>query len=113
MRKYMVEHRAGEWLGPIDWSYDFYKYSSVNEKSIQRRIDMLKTLEENPDRYEATTDGGVPKIGWGKVVKIGMFDGWPYWEPTPFIGIRHKGSLPHIEKASVFAICAIREIKEV
>lgn len=32
-----------------------------------------------------TTDGGWPRCGWGDVLDVGMYDGWPYWKPVPSV----------------------------
>ena len=93
MRYETVTQRIGEYLGPIDWSYDFTKHDwgpsrgGVNPQVSRTRIELLRTLEANPAAYIATTDGGSPKVGWKQVLAVGMYDGWPFWSPTPSVQI--------------------------
>jgi len=82
----------GECLGPIDWDYDFRPHFNCycetennKDKRCERYKEMLKKLEQNPEKYQATTDGGYPRCGWSDVVKVGMYDGWPYWRPVPSV----------------------------
>lgn len=84
----MVAKRIGEFVGPVDWDYDFLRHDwnhggSINPDINRRSIDILRELVANPDkdwRYRGR-----------KVVEIGMYDGWPYWQPTP--AIRYDGPL--------------------
>lgn len=92
MRTETVTRNVGEYLGPVDWSYDFafhFKGMSFREgeleKYIAQKVEWLRTLENNPDAYEATTDGGCPKFGWHRICAVGMYDGWPYWRPVPSV----------------------------
>ena len=61
---------------PIDWNYDFYahgwdkKGGSINPQHITDCIGRLRLLEVG--EYEATTDGGWPRIGWGEVLDTDM-----------------------------------------
>lgn len=86
--------RVGEYLGPVDWNYDFASHGwnktggSSNPDLIPGYIARLKQLEGDPDAYQATTDGGWPRVGWGKVLQVGMYDGWPYWRPVPSVLIQ-------------------------
>jgi hypothetical protein len=110
-----VEVREGELLGPIDWDYDFAAHGSgqggsMFPKRLQENIERLRTLEAGIARgevWEATTDGGVPRCGWGRVLAIGMYDGWPYWQPVPSVLI--AGSLG-AEWSSVSSLSDIREV---
>lgn len=85
--------RVGEYLGCVDWSYDFQAHGwdrtgGMNPGFIGPCVERLrrleKALQEGRD-FEATTDGGWPRCGWGKVVMVGMWDGWPYWKPVPSV----------------------------
>jgi len=96
MKTYQVTIRKGELLGPIDWNYDFREhYKGIyncgtpesHEEMFQRAMTILHMLEDNPDKYEATTYGGWPRCGWGRILHIGMYDGWPYWKPLPSVFI--------------------------
>lgn len=91
MKTRTVTERIGEYLGPVDWSYDFSQHAwsenhgGINPKVIEQTRGMLRILEECPDEYEATIDGGWPKMGWKQVLQVGMYDGWPFWKPTPSV----------------------------
>jgi len=57
----MVEERIGEYMGPVDWSYDFASHftgCSDREERCKQAVEWLTTLDANPRDYEATTDGG-------------------------------------------------------
>lgn len=81
--------QVGEHLGPIDWTYDFAahgwteSHGGINPALIPAMIERLKQLEHG--EWQATTDGGWPRCGWGKVIAVGMYDGWPHWKPTPSV----------------------------
>lgn len=73
----------GEYLGPVDWSFDFEGFSStINPQCVKQATDMLHELKIGD---LATTDGGWPRVGWNKVIQIGMYDGWPFWKPVPSV----------------------------
>ncbi len=82
MKTRTVSIREGEWLGPIDWDAEWP--FEVDEKTRKA----LREIEANPEDFEITTDGGWPRIGWGQVFHVGMWDGWPYWRPGPAITMR-------------------------
>lgn len=86
----------GECLGPIDWSFDFeafykpfYNCSTPGRHAecLKRALEILHALEAHPGVSEVTTDGGWPRCGWGEVLRVGMYDGWPYWKPVPSVCI--------------------------
>lgn len=89
MRLVTVTRRVGEYLGPVDWSYDFRSHFNnvcspdpVRDEICKKHVDNLRLLCSG-GRWEATTYGGWPRCGWGEVLQVGMYDGWPYWKPTP------------------------------
>lgn len=91
MRTRTVVEKIGEYLGPVDWSYNFDQHfetcGGMRDKAayIAQKLDWLRKLADDPTKYEATTDGGSPKFGWHDVVAVGMYDGWPYWRPVPSV----------------------------
>lgn len=98
MKTKTITVREGELLGPIDWSFDFREFykdvypaacngEKAHEEHFQRAMTILRMLEAEPDKYEATTDGGWPRCCWGNIAHIGMYDGWPYWKPIPSVFI--------------------------
>ena len=85
MKYRTVVEREGEYLGPVDWDFDFASIGSgMQDKYYQEKIAQLRRLE-NGKSYEATTDTGSPRVGWGKVLEVGMYDGWPFWRPVPSV----------------------------
>lgn len=99
MRTRWVEERIGEWLGPVDWSYDFDQHSWVgksggtNPQCIVEGIAQLRRMESEPGEWMYCPSG------WSSfsVVHVGMYDGWPFWAPTPAIG--YIGPLGSVEVA--------------
>ena len=97
MKTKTITVREGELLGLVDWDFDFKEFykdiyncgtPEQHEKMFQRSLTILKLLEQNPDKYEATTYGGWPRCGWGSILHVGMYDGWPYWKPVPSVCIQ-------------------------
>lgn len=78
-RTVTVTEREGEELGPIDWNHP----NLINLDPA--RIAVLRDAEQNPEAFEATADGGWPRVGWGQVLRVVMYDGWPYWKPMPTV----------------------------
>ena len=113
MKYRTVTEKVGELLGPVDWDYDFKKHyqghavSASKRKQCEKDIETLRLLAENPGEYEATTYGGMPRCGWGHVIAVGMYDGWPHWKPVPSVCI--QGVLGP-EWASFNRVTDIREV---
>lgn len=85
----MVEQREGELLGPVDWTYDFDTmawsdtHGGVNPEIIARGKETLKFVETGMAQGKSYT---VYCYGLEqKVISIGMYDGWPFWKPTPSV----------------------------
>lgn len=96
MKTRMVEERIGEYLGPVDWSYDFASHDwsdrrgGINPHRITEQVERLRAIADGLDHgqgWEATTDGGWPRVGWKRVIRVGMYDGWPHWRPVPSVQI--------------------------
>ena len=98
MKTKTITVREGELLSPIDWDFDFREFfkpiypaecngEEAHERHFQRAMTILRMLEKDSDKYEATTYGGWPRCGWGSILHIGMYDGWPYWKPIPSVFI--------------------------
>lgn len=87
--------RIGERVSDIDWSYDFRSHFDSMGCSVERRdercaerVAQLGAVEaafREGRKVEVTTDGGWPRVGWGVVLDVGMYDGWPYWRPVPCV----------------------------
>lgn len=79
MKTYTETRREGEYLGPIDWAGRDAWCVQLDDQ----QVGWLRAIEEKPEEYEVTTDGGWPRVGWRRVIRVGMYDGWPYWKPGP------------------------------
>lgn len=92
MKTRMVEQREGEWLGPVDWDYPFIDHmrgmsttdDAAKQAECDKKVAQLRKLVGGGN-WEATTDGGWPRVGYGPVLNVGMYDGWPYWRPVPSV----------------------------
>lgn len=92
MRSYTVTKFEGENLGPIDWSYDFRSHGaygcmcspeSVKDECCETHKSLLKQAEElfrSGKRVSVRISDW-----WHDLYDVGMYDGWPYWKPTPAI----------------------------
>src|SRR5689334_16365310 len=104
MKTRMVEERIGEWLGPVDWSYEFDQHSwvgrsgGVNPKCIAEGIAQLRRMEAEPGEWMYCPSGFTSF----RVVEVGMYDGWPFWKPTPAIG--YVGPLGGVEVAFFYSL---------
>ena len=88
MKTRTVTEHIGEHLGPIDWSFfESEKSGSLNPATLEAAKERLRQLEADPTAFVATTDGGWPRVGWKEVLRVGMYDGWPYWRPYPSVQI--------------------------
>ena len=92
MLRRTVTERIGEYLGPVDWSYNFLPhfdgYCGMDKEAYcQEHVVRLRRLSDEPERYLVSTYGGWPRI-WHELVHVGMYDGWPYWKPVPSVCTR-------------------------
>ena len=81
----------GEWLGPVDPGYDFTQHRTVNHDFAERGFAMILQMAEQGWRYSPCG------FSTSRVVRVGMYDGWPFWRPTPAIG--YIGPLDGVEVA--------------
>lgn len=75
--------RIGEWLGPVDWSFDFAAFTDrhLNGGDSTKAIAMLREIEDGLHRGERW---GIWEHGtMREVISVGMYDGWPFWTPRP------------------------------
>lgn len=87
--------RIGERVGDVDWSYNFRSHfdglCSTDERrdeACTKAVEVLRDIESDlraGKHIVATTDGGWPRCGWGRVIDVGMYDGWPFWKPVPSV----------------------------
>lgn len=103
--------RIGELLGPVDWSYDFDQHGwgpgrgGGNPECIREGKEVLRIVEQ------ALADGKrvtfTPSdFSAFEVVQCGMYDGWPFWQPTPYIG--YIGPLGVLEWTPFYNLCRSR-----
>ncbi len=72
MKTRMVEEREGEDMGPVDWEHPW----AVGKPAIWREA------EKDPGSFSYCESGGF----YAKpILRICMYDGWPYWKPGPAI----------------------------
>jgi hypothetical protein len=114
MKTRTVTERVGEYLGPVDWTYDFRQHfdsyctdDAGRQAACERAVATLKELELHPELYEVTTYGGWPRCGWGRIVWIGMYDGWPYWKPVPTVAY---STFLGVETACFNNITSVRKV---
>jgi len=62
----MVEERIGERMGEVDWSHPF----AADMPQIWR---------------DAAADPNGYLFNGRRILDICMYDGWPYWAPTPAV----------------------------
>ena len=100
MKTRMVEERIGEWLGPVDWAYDFSQHKTITTYFIDKGVAALRRIEEVSGRDDPALEGWrywPSGFNAFDVVCVGMYDGWPFWKPTPAIG--YIGPLRSVEVA--------------
>lgn len=68
MRTYQTTVREGEDMGPIDWSHEMAASKS----------DDWREAEKRPEDFVYGEFGHA-------IIKLCMYDGWPYWKPTPAV----------------------------
>ncbi len=78
--------REGELLGPIDWEYDFRQHftnigspESTKDEYYARAVERLRRISEPGEWQVYLSHGSI----WKDVYQVGMYDGWPFWKPTP------------------------------
>lgn len=86
----MVGERIGEYLGPVDWSFDFSQgvrsmggSEAYRASRVAKWVELLWEVERKHLRSEPLK---VIVNGYYKdLLTVGMYDGWPYWTPTPAV----------------------------
>ena len=66
MRTITVTERIGENVGPVDW----------NHETAKNMPPMWREAEFRPENY---------LINGRTIIAMCMYDGWPYWKPTPAV----------------------------
>lgn len=93
MRTYTQTVREGELLGPVDWSYSFPDHFSCFCLSTEDKADLIweriNSLWQVVRLYDKGIALEVMTSGfWHPLLAIGMYDGWPFWKPTPALLVR-------------------------
>lgn len=93
MRYKTVVEREGELLGPVDYSYDFTKHTGCwggpdtwKVERMFRHIELLREAERLLAQGKTVWVRGGQF--WHALLAIGMYDGWPFWEPTPALLVK-------------------------
>lgn len=87
--------REGEFLGPIDPAYDVNQHSwgpdkgGVNPDCAAKGWEIIQKVKVGDKVLVSHCDG------WKEVLDVGMYDGWPFWRPTPAILISHWAGGEH------------------
>jgi hypothetical protein len=85
-----VIERIGERMGDIDYAFDFRSRYENCCTSSERRDEMcaqdISRLRELEHRIKAGESLDIRDGEWWyHVIDVGMYDGWPYWKPTPAV----------------------------
>ena len=87
MKTRTVTQRIGEWLGPVDWEYEFTKHDWSENRGGHNPTLTPGDVEALKETERLLAEGETVEAWcydmWRRVIRIGMYDGWPYWEPTP------------------------------
>lgn len=75
MRTYQTTVREGEKMGPVDWDHPTAKDMPPIWREAEKNLEAFKFVCAN---YDAD------------IYAICMYDGWPYWGPTPAIYHGHS-----------------------
>lgn len=97
MKTYMVQQQEGERMGDLDYSYNFLQhyanYGSTEEwkkERCEKTVEMLKEVEKLLKEGKKIM---VDMSGYRKeLFDVGMYDGWPYWKPTPALLVKGNWS---------------------
>ena len=91
-----VIKREGEFLGVLDDDYDYLQHRVYpnNPEIVVEKIRSMKELEK------LFLNGKNMSVSYGdclsgELVNIGMYDGWPFWKPTPAFMVKtwHGGDI--------------------
>ena len=86
-----VTRREGENMGSIDTNFNFDEDECLYPNNPERRkekFDLLIKIEKlfrEGKKLRITYNGQFS----GKLVDVGMYDGWPFWKPTPAVMLNH------------------------
>lgn len=89
----MIQERYGENMGRIDPQYPFIKLyrnhccSDDTKKELAEKS--RKLMVEIDEKFNSGEKLMVYVRGyWKELFDIGMYDGWPFWEPTPAVFVK-------------------------
>ena len=96
MRTFQETVREGENMGRIVKKYpwvEHYGNNCCSNKEKRRmaneardRMFKIEKLFLQGKKMEILYDGEY----WRKLLDIGMYDGWPFWKPTPAVYLKHS-----------------------
>lgn len=73
MKTRTVIERIGENMGPVDWTHP--KAAALPHVLMEK----LREAEKDPAKFCYSPSG----FSEFQIVSVCMYDGWPYWTPTP------------------------------
>ncbi len=85
MKRHTVTVCEGENMGPINWDHPIARFMP----------EIWRDAEKSPDGF--TYNGRM-------ILQICMYDGWPYWKPTPaihFVGPLNSGEWDYFNSYGV------------
>ena len=98
MKTRTVTVREGEFLGPDDRDYDHTQHNAVNADHARRGWETILKMNDDPEGWRYCPSG----FSTFEVLHVGMWDGWPFWRPTPAIG--YIGPLGSVEWAFFYNV---------
>jgi hypothetical protein len=93
VRTQTVTQRIGEDMGPVDWTHPIAK----DKPAIWREA------EKAPDDY---------LFNGRTLIKVCMYDGWPYWTPRPailFVGPLNSAEWTFFDSYAVYETSITRK----
>lgn len=111
MKTRIITVNEGEWLGPVDPNYDWKSLcwdrdkgkGGVNPLCVEEGHKIILEINKTYISREKGWKYSPCFLSSRKIVNVGMYNGWPFWKPTPAIG--YIGPLGRIEVAFFYNLC--------
>lgn len=92
MKTYTKTVVEGEWFEPeLDYDWNQHAWSkpggSVNPEYLKSRWETYKKIVAEPEGWKYCHAGDFI-TGGSPIVRVGMYDGWPFYKKTPAIGYK-------------------------
>ena len=95
-----IVERIPEWFD-LDEAFDYSARSdlqSCHPDVLREGWETIRKMARSPEEWWFRPSG----FSSFRVVQVGMYDGWPYWRPTPAIG--YVGPLGRVEVAFFYNV---------